>query len=188
MRPLRYSINVSLDGCCGHEAFRPDEQVHQHFADSIARADALVYGRLTYELMEVWRVPDDGAWPDWIDPSMHGFARTIDAARKYVVSSTLDDPGWNTEVIDPADLETTVLDLKGQAGNGLLVGGMRLPLALAELGLIDELELVVHPVVVGHGPWLLDGLSTPLELQPIDRVEFSGGAVAVTYQPVRTAG
>ena len=188
MRPLRYSINVSLDGCCGHEAFRPDEQVHQHFADSIARADALVYGRLTYQLMEVWRVPDDGVWADGIDPSMQSFARTIDAARKYVVSSTLTDPGWNTEVIDPAGLESAVLDLKDQDGAGLAVGGMRLPLALVELGLIDEIELVVHPVVVGHGPWLFDGLSAPLELEAVDRVELSGGAVAVTYHPTRSAG
>ena len=188
MRPLRYSINVSLDGCCGHEAFTPDEQVHQHFADSIARADALVYGRLTYELMEVWRVPDDGVWADWIDPSMRPFARTIDAARKHVVSSTLTDPGWNTEVIDPADLEPAIRDLKEQAGDGLALGGVRLPLALAELGLIDEIEVVVHPVVVGHGPRFLDGLSAPLELEPVDRIEFSGGAVAVTYRPVRSAG
>lgn len=185
MRPLRYSINVSLDGCVDHAsaAFTPDEELHQHFASSIARADALVYGRITYQLMEVWRVPDDGVWAEWIDPGMQPFARTIDAARKYVVSSTLVDPGWNTEIVDPSDLEATIHGLKDQPGHGLALGGVTLPLALAELGLIDEYELVVHPGIAGHGPRLFDGLSTHLDLVLVDRTDFDSGATALVYVP-----
>jgi dihydrofolate reductase len=185
MRVLRYSINVSLDGCVDHAsaAFSPDETIHQHFAESIAQADALVYGRLTYELMQVWRVPVDDVWDEWVEPWMQPFARTIDAARKHVVSSTLENPDWNTEVIDPADLERSVRELKDQPGDRLALGGVTLPLALAELGLIDEYELVVHPGVAGRGPRLLDGLSKPLDLTLVDRTDLAGAATALVYVP-----
>src|SRR5688500_16853496 len=98
MRPLRYSINVTLDGCCHHEAISPDEESHRHATETLARADALLFGRVTYELMEVWR-PQPGGRPDWVEEWMEPFARTIDAAKKYVVSSTLDRVDWNAELI-----------------------------------------------------------------------------------------
>src|SRR6478736_2305176 len=93
MRPLRYSINVTLDGCCDHRAILPDEDLHRHAAENLGRADALLFGRVTYEMMEAgWRQPASaGARPDWMEP----FARTIDAAKKYVVSSTLARVDWN---------------------------------------------------------------------------------------------
>src|SRR5215213_6153776 len=92
MRPLRYSINVTLDGCCDHRAGVPDEDLHRHAAENIDQADALLFGRVTYEMMEAaLRSPvRTGARPDWMEPWMEPFARTIDAAKKYVVSSTLD--------------------------------------------------------------------------------------------------
>src|SRR5688572_32951552 len=97
MRPLRYSINVTLDGCCDHRAVIPGEDLHRHAAETIARADALLFGRVTYEMMEAaWRHPvPAGTRPDWMEP----FARTIDAAKKYVVSSTLDRVDWNAELV-----------------------------------------------------------------------------------------
>ena len=182
MRPLRYSINVTLDGCCDHRAIVPDEDMHLHAAVSIERADALLFGRVTYEMMEAaWRPPArTGAMPDWTKP----FARTIDAAKKYVVSSTLDHVDWNAELVR-GDLETAVRQLKQESGNGLFVGGVKLPLALAELGLIDEYEFVVHPRLAGHGPTLFAGLSKRVDLKLVDRLEFRSGAVAMRYEPRR---
>jgi dihydrofolate reductase len=120
------------------------------------------------------------ARPDWTEP----FARTIDAARKYVVSSTLDRVDWNAELVR-GDLRKAVQQLKQESGRGLLLGGVKLPLALAELGLIDEYEFVVHPRLAGHGPTLFAGLSTPLDLKLVSRLELSSGAVAMRYEPRR---
>ncbi|HET8650837.1 MAG TPA: dihydrofolate reductase family protein [Gemmatimonadales bacterium] len=182
MQPLRYSINVTLDGCCDHRAVIPDAELHDHAAENIAEADALLFGRVTYQMMEdAWRRPaETGVKPDWMDQWMLSFARTIHRARKYVVSSTLDQVDWNAELLQ-GDLERAVRRLKEQPGKGLLVGGVQLPLALAELGLIDEYEFIVQPRVAGHGPTLLAGLSKPLDLELVSRVELSPNAVAMRY-------
>ena len=160
MRPLRYSITVTLDGCCDHRAMFTDEDMHRHAAENLAQADALLFGRVTYEMMEAaWRSPaPTGARPDWMEP----FARAIDAAKKYVVSSTLDQVDWNAELVR-GDLGKAVEQLKQEPGKRLSVGGVKLPLALAELGLIDEYEFVVHPRVAGHGPTLFAGLSKAVD-------------------------
>jgi dihydrofolate reductase len=180
MRPLRYSINVTLDGCCDHRVMIADEDVHRHAAENLDQADALLLGRVTYEMMEAgWRRPvPAGARPDWMEP----FARKIDAAKKYVVSRTLDRVDWNAELVR-GDLGRAVQQLKSESGKGLLVGGLTLPLALADLGLIDEYELVVHPRLVGHGPTLFAGLSERIDLKLVSRLEFGSGAVAMRYEP-----
>src|ERR671911_2806627 len=150
MRPLRYAINVTLDGCCDHRAGFTDEELHRYWAETLAQADALLFGRVTYEMMEAaWRPPASDAMPDWTKP----FAQTIDAAKKYVVSSTLERVDWNAELVR-GDLGKAVQQLKEESGKGLFVGGVKLPLALAELGLIDEYEFVVQPRLAGHGPTL----------------------------------
>ena len=184
MRPLRYSINVTLDGCCDHRVVSPGEDIHRHAVENIAQADALIFGRVTYEMMEeAWRPSaQTGALPEWMDPWMEPFARTIDAAKKYVVSSTLDRVDWNAELLQ-GDLEEAVQELKHQPGNGLFTGGVKLPLALAQLGLIDEYEFVVHPTLAGHGPTLLAGLSKPMDLKLVDKVALSAGVVAMRYEP-----
>ena len=186
MRPLRYSINVTLDGCCDHREGIADEELHRHAAWNLDQADALLFGRVTYEMMEAaWRPQaPTGAWPDWMEPWMEPFARTIDAAKKYVVSSTLDRADWNAEIIR-GDLGKAVAQLKLESGKGLLVGGVKLPLALAELGLIDEYEFVVHPRLAGHGPTLFAGLSKCIDLRLVSRLEFGSGAVAMRYEPRR---
>jgi dihydrofolate reductase len=183
MRPLRYSINVTLDGCCDHGAIASDEELHRHAAETIERADALLFGRVIYEMMEAaFREPArTGVRPDWMEPWMVPFARTIDAAKKYVVSSTLTQVDWNAELVR-GNLGDAVRQLKSEPGRGLYTGGVKLPLALAELGLIDEYELVVHPRLAGHGPRLFAGLSKPLDLELVGRREFGSGAVALRYE------
>jgi len=180
-RPLRYSINVTLNGCCDHRVGIADEELHRHAVENLERADALLFGRVTYEMMEAaFRPAWTGEMPDW----MESFRRTIDAAKKYVVSSTLDRVDWNAELVR-GDLGEAVQQLKREPGKGLFVGGVKLPLALAELGLIDEYEFVVHPRLVGHGPTLFAGLSKPLDLKLVSRLEFGSGAVAMRYEPRR---
>jgi dihydrofolate reductase len=115
---------------------------------------------------------------------MEPFARTIDAAKKYVVSSTLERVDWNAEFVR-GELGTAVQQLKREPGRGLFVGGVKLPLALAELGLIDEYEFVVHPKIAGHGPTLFAGLSKPIDLRLVGREELGSGAVAMRYEPRR---
>jgi dihydrofolate reductase len=163
-----------------------DEELHRHAVENLNRADALLFGRVTYEMMEAaFRSPapsrpptQSGAMPDWMQP----FAHTIDAAKKYVVSSTLNRVDWNAELVR-GDLAQAVEQLKREPGRGLFVGGVKLPQALAELGLIDEYEFVVHPRLAGHGPTLFAGLSKPLDLKLVSRLEFGSGAVAMRYAP-----
>lgn len=184
MRPLRYSINVTLDGCCDHRAIPAGEDLHRHAAEDLVRADALLLGRVTYEMMEAaWRLPmRKDVWPDGMPLWMQPFGRTMDAAKKYVVSSTLDRVDWNAELVR-GDLGAAVRRLKEQPGKGLLTGGVKLPQALAELGLIDEYEIVVHPRLAGHGPTLFAGLSKHLDLKLVSRLELGSGAVAMRYEP-----
>jgi dihydrofolate reductase len=171
-----------LDGCCDHRAIIADEDLHRHAVENLARADALLFGRVTYEMMEAaWRGPAlAGARPEWMEP----FARTIDASKKYVVSSTLGRVEWNAELVR-GDLGKAVQELKRAPGKGLFTGGLKLPMALAELGLIDEYEFVVHPRLVGHGPTLFAGLSKCVDLKLVGRLEFGSGAVAMRYEPRR---
>ena len=181
MRPLRYSINITLDGCCDHRGIVPGEDLHRRAIENIDRADALLLGRVTYAMMEAaFQSPaGTGMTPDWMEP----FARTISAARKYVVSSTLDRVDWNAELVR-GDLRKAVQQLKQAPGKGLFMGGVKL--ALGELGLIDEYEFVVHPLLAGHGPTLIAGLSKHVDLKLVGREEFASGTVAMRYEPRRS--
>jgi dihydrofolate reductase len=184
MKPLRYSINVTLDGCCHHEAgLPPDEASMQYWTAEMQRPDALLFGRVTYEMMQsAWRKPASGTWPDWMVDWQIPFAEAMDGAKKYVVSSTLDEVDWNAELVR-GDLEQEIRRLKQEPGEGLWVGGVTLPLALADLGLIDEYEFVVQPVIAGYGPTLLAGLRERVELGLVHRQELSSGVVATRYRP-----
>jgi len=188
MRSLRYSINVTLDGCCHHEAgLPPDEESMRYWTTEMERADALLFGRVTYEMMQsAWRKPSTGEWPDWVDDQQRPFAEAIDRAEKHVVSSTLAAVDWNAELVE-GDLEQAVRRLKHEPGERLWVGGVTLPRALADLGLIDEYEFLVQPVLAGHGPTLLAGLRERIQLELVERREFRSGAIAVRYRPTRGA-
>lgn len=188
MRSLRYSINVTLDGCVHHEAGSPpNEESMDYWAAMMGRSDALLFGRVTYEMMEsAWRRPPTGIWPDWMEEWEVPFAEIMDRAKKHVVSSTLDAVDWNAELVQ-GDLGPAIQQLKQEPGDTLSVGGVTLPLALADLGLIDEYEFLVQPVVAGHGPTLLAGLHERIQLQLVDRKEFRSGAVALRYRPQQSS-
>lgn len=188
MRPLRYSINVTLDGCCDHRGIVPDEELHRRAAEMIARADALIFGRVIYEMMEgAWRPVAEGqrpaSMPAWTEP----FARAIHAVKKYVVSDTLRQADWNAEIVRSDQIERTVRRLKQEPGAGLFTGGVMLPRTLAEMGLIDEYEFVVHPRIAGHGPTLFAGMAKPVDLKLVSRLEYGSGAVAMRYVPASVA-
>jgi dihydrofolate reductase len=186
MRPLRYATNITLDGCCDHRAGSTDPELHRFWAEKLAQADALLFGRVTYEMMQAaWRWPADGQRPEWMADWMEPFARTIDAAKKYVVSGTLQRVDWNAELVR-GDLPHAIQQLKAMPagpGNGLFLGGVTLPRALAQLGLIDEYEFVIHPRLAGHAPTLFAGLSRYVDLQLISQRQFTSGAVALRYEP-----
>jgi len=160
--------------------------MHRHAAEIIAQADGLLFGRVIYQMMEgAWRKPaETGVTPDWMADWMMPFARTIHTAKKYVVSSTLEQVDWNAEFLR-GNLGEEVQRLKEQPGKGIYTGGLTLPRALAELGLIDEYEFIVHPNLAGHGPTLFAGLAKPIDLKLVDRKEFTSGAVAMKYEPKR---
>jgi dihydrofolate reductase len=167
-----------MDGCYDHRAGIPDEGLHRRTTENLNRADALIFGRVTYEMMEAaWRPPHADARPAWMQP----FAQTIDAAKKYVVSSTLARVDWNAELLR-GDLRESVQRLKDQPGNGLFVAGVKLAYALTELGLIDEYEIFVHPRIAGHGPTLFAGLSKYLDLKLVDRLELASGVMVLRYE------
>lgn len=174
---VHFSLNLSLDGCYDHRAIPADEELHAHTARSMGRAGALLFGRVTYELMEEAFRQQPGA-PASEDP----FVRVIDPARKYVVSSTREQVEWNTELIRGEDLVATVERLRALPGDDLFVGGVRLARSLTERGLIDSYELLVHPRIVGHGPYLFEGLPQALDLRLVDRTDLSSGAVALSYE------
>jgi len=188
MRSLRYSINVTLDGCCHHEAgLPPDEESMDFWTRRIRQAGALLYGRVSYRMMEeAWRRPATGVWPDWMDPWEIPFAEAIDAKKKYVVSGTLGAVDWNAELVRD-DVVAAVRRLKEDPGGELALGGVALPLLLAEHGLIDEYEFVVHPMIAGHGPTLLAGLHDRVRLELVERTPFASGAVLHRFRPVAGA-
>lgn len=182
-QPLRYAINVTLDGCCSHEeGLPPDAESMAFWTDELRRSDTLLYGRVTYEPMEgAWRRPESGEWPDWMDDSEVAFAEVMDLMRKVVASATLDAVDWNAELVS-GDVVEAVRRLKEQPGRGISLGGVKFPVTLAAHGLIDEFTVVVHPVVAGQSPRLLEGVD--LKLEPVERSEFRSGATVQRYRSV----
>lgn len=185
MATLSHSINVTLDGCCDHLSVEPDEHLHRHATGIIERADVLLFGRVTYQMMEgAWRSTGAPSHrPDWMEP----FARTIDAKKKYVVSSTLDRVDWNAELVR-GDLRSAIERLKRETSGSIYVGGVTLPRALSEWGLIDEYELLVHPRIAGRGPSLFAGMSKPVDLRLVSHTALPSGAVAMRYRASANAG
>lgn len=155
----------------------------RYWTAEMERADAVLFGRVTYEMMQsAWRRPAAGTWPEWMAEWEVPFAETIDRVKKYVVSSTLSEVDWNAELVR-GDLAQEVQRLKQESGGDLFVGGVTLPTALADLGLIEEYVFLIHPVLAGHGPTLLAGLRERIPLELVDRQELRSGVVAQRYRP-----
>ena len=180
MRKLIAAINMTLDGSCDHTAGIPDDEIHQHYTDLLSNADSILYGRITYQLMEYWRTllenPSD-------EKSMNDFAIAIDKIPKIVFSHTLKNVEWESAKLANRDIEEEVLELKQQSGKDILVGSRSLIIQLMKLNLLDELQLCIHPVIEGTGLPLFENIKDRTLLKLIKTKSFSGGAVTLYYEP-----
>jgi dihydrofolate reductase len=180
MRKLIAAINMTLDGFCDHTAGIPDDEIHQHYADLLSNADTILYGRITYQLMEYWRTllenPSD-------EKSMNDFAIAIDKIPKIVFSHTLKNVEWESAKLANRDIEEEVLELKQQSGKDILVGSRSLIIQLMKLNLLDEYQLCIHPVIAGTGLPLFENIKDRTVLKLIKTKTFSGGAVTLYYEP-----
>jgi len=180
MRKVIAAINMTLDGFCDHTAGIPDEEIHQHYTELLNEGDAILYGRITYQLMEYWQ-------PLVKNPSgektMDDFAMAIDKIPKIVFSNTLKNVEWESAKLANGAIEEEVLELKQQPGRDILVGSRSLIIQLMKLNLIDEYQLCVPPVVVGSGLPLFENINDRTVLKLIKTKTFSGGAVTLYYEP-----
>jgi dihydrofolate reductase len=180
MRKLVAAINMTLDGFCDHTLIIPDEEIHQHYADLLSTADAILYGRITYQLMQYWQTLIENPSGE---KAMDDFAEAIDKIPKIVFSHTLKSTGWDSAKLADQPLEEEVVELKQQAGKDIFVGSRSLMIQLMKLNLIDEYQLCVHPVVAGSGLPLFEKISDRTIFKLIKTKTFSGGAVTLYYEP-----
>jgi dihydrofolate reductase len=183
MRKIVAAINMTLDGFCDHTAMIADEEIHQHYDDLLSNADTLIYGRITYQLMESY-------WPSVVkDPTgnkpMDEFAVLIDNISKIVFSRTLKNVDWKNTKLKKEVIKEEVLELKQQAGKNILVGSPSLIVALTQLDLIDEYQLGVQPTVVGSGLPLFRNVKDRVDLKLLKTKTFGCGAVTLYYEPAR---
>lgn len=180
MRKVTAGINMTLDGYCDHTAIDPDNDIHRHYAEQLHQAGVILFGRITYQLMQFWQTllqQPSG------DPSMDDFARAIDRIPKIVFSHTLKDTAWDTATLAGQSPEKVVSDLKQQPGKDIFVGSRSLIHQLLKHSLIDELHLMVHPVVAGGGLPLFENAKRPIPLRLIRTKTFPSGAVLLYYAP-----
>ncbi len=183
MRNVIFAINVTLDGCCDHTKFNPDEDTFEYVTRLVRDADTFLYGRKTYQLMVPY-------WPDVAkDPAEqtnpdYEFAQAFDAVNKIIVfSRSLDSPEGEKTRIVRTNLHDETLKLKQEQGKNILTGGVTIPSQLAELGLIDEYHFMLHPIVSGEGRRLFEGinLQEKLRLKLVESKNFKSGCVALRY-------
>jgi dihydrofolate reductase len=183
MRNVIFAINTTLDGCCDHTKFNPDEETFEYVMHLLRDADTFVYGRKTYQLMVPY-------WPDVAKnhsgqtKADYEFAQAFDAINKIVVfSQSLDSPEGKKTRIVRTSLHDEILKLKQEQGKNILTGGVTIPSQLVELGLIDEYHFVVHPIVLGEGRRLFEGtnLQEKLQLKLVESKIFKSGCVALRY-------
>ena len=181
MRKLIYAINLTLDGCCDHTKGSGSDEILNHYTQLVREIDTFVYGRITYQLM----VP---FWPDVAKANsaskpMTDYAHAFNSVRQMVVvSKSLDKAEGNAKIIR-ANLREEILRLKQEQGRDMLVGGVDIPSQLMQLGLIDEYRFVIHPVIVGEGRRLMEGvnLAEKLQLKLVESKIFESGGVALRY-------
>ena len=180
MRKLIAAINMTLDGFCDHTAVDPDEEIHQHYADLLDDAGVILYGRITYQLMQFWQTLIKNPSGE---KSMDDFATAIDKVPKIVFSHTLKDTEWHSAELAKQSIEEAVKELKQQPGRDIFVGSRSLIMQLIKLNLIDELQLCVHPVVAGSGSPLFENLNGRTTFKLIKTKTFTGGAIVLYYEP-----
>lgn len=181
MRKVVAAINMTLDGVCDHTAVTPDQEIHQHYADLLKSADAALYGRITYQLMEYWRTVVENPTGD---KSTDDFAVVMDTIPKIVFSRTLKSVDWKSARLATRTLEEEVTELKQQPGRDILVGCRSLIISLMQSNLIDEYQLCVHPVVAGSGLPLFENMHNRAVLKLVNTKVFGSGAVTLYYEPV----
>ena len=180
MRKLIAAINMTLDGNCDHTAGIPDDEIHQHYKELLDSADDIIYGRITYQLMEYW--PTVLKNPTG-NKSMDEFAESIDNITKIVFSRTLEHVTWRNTRLAKGGIEEEVSALKQQPGRDILVGSPGLIIELLKLNLIDEFQLCIHPVITGKGLQLFDDINERINLKLLKTKTFGGGAVILYYEP-----
>ena len=180
MRKLIAALNMTIDGICDHTAGLPDEAIHQHYTELLGQGDAILYGRITYQLMEFWRTilknPSE-------EKSMNDFAVAIDKIPKIVFSRTIKNVDWESAALAKRELKDEVLELKQQPGKDIFIGSRSLIIQLIKLDLIDELQLCIHPVVAGKGLPLFESINDRIIFKLVKNKIFNGGAVILYYQP-----
>ena len=181
MRKLIAAINMTLDGFCDHTVLLPDEEIHQHYTELLNGADAILYGRITYQLMKYWQPLVKNPTGE---KTMDDFAMAIDKIPKIVFSHTLKNVEWESAKVANRSLEEEILELRQQPGRNILVGSRSLIIQLMKLNLIDEYQLCVYPVVAGSGLPLFENINDRTILKLIKTKTFSGGAVTLYYEPI----
>lgn len=179
MRKVIAAINMTLDGFCDHTAVNPDEEIHQHYADLMSKAGTMLYGRITYELMQFWQHLIENPSGQ---KSMDDFALVMDGTPKIVFSHTLKTVDWSSAKLANRNLEQEVLALKQQSGKDIFIGSRSIIIQLMKLNLIDELQLMVHPVIAGSGMPLFEHLNDRTVLELLKTKNFSSGAVILYYK------
>jgi dihydrofolate reductase len=180
MRKIIAAINMTLDGFCDHTAIPADEELHQHYAELLDNAGVLLYGRITYQLMQFWQTLIKNPSGE---KSMDDFAMAINKVPKIVFSHTLKNTDWDSAKLSNQPIEQEVLELKQQSGKDIFVGSRSLIVALMQLDLIDEYQLCIHPVIVGNGLPLFKDINDRTILKLINTKTFSSGAITLYYEP-----
>ena len=183
MRKLIAAINMTLDGFCDHTAGIADDDLHQHYNELLSNADTILYGRITYQLMESY-------WPNVVkkptgNKPIDEFAVLIDNISKIVYSRTLENTGWRNVKLARADIKEEVLDLKQQEGKNILAGSPSIIVALTQLDLIDEYQLCIHPIILGNGLRLFRDIEDRINLKLIQTKRFGSGAITLYYEPLK---
>jgi len=182
MRKVIAAINMTLDGFCDHTAGIADDELHQHYNELLSNAGVLLYGRITYQLMEYW--PTVLKNPTG-NKSQDDFAVMIDKIPKIVFSRTLKNVTWESAKLATKDIKEEVLELKQQSGKDIFVGSPSLIVALTQLGLIDEYQLCVHPVILGKGLPLFKNINDSILLTLLKTKKFGSGAIVLYYEAKR---
>ena len=183
MRKLIAAINMTLDGFCDHTAMIADDEIHQHYNELLSNADTLLYGRITYQLMESY-------WPTVVknptgNKPTDKFAVMIDNISKIVFSRTLKNVDWKNTKLKKEVIKEEVLELKQQAGKNILVGSPSLIVTLMQLDLIDEYQLCVQPIILGNGLPLFKNINDRINLKLLKTKTFDSGSITLYYEPAK---